>query len=35
MIYECVELRHANDIIGTTTEEVVLKAKDGNRTSIY
>ncbi|WCJ40253.1 hypothetical protein M5689_021183 [Euphorbia peplus] len=34
MKYECVDLKQANDIIGTTTEEVVLKVK-GNRTSTY
>ncbi|XVF59937.1 hypothetical protein PTKIN_Ptkin08bG0001600 [Pterospermum kingtungense] len=28
-IYRCVTLRRANEIIGTTTEEVVLKAKSG------
>ncbi|XP_038695080.1 uncharacterized protein LOC119992457 isoform X2 [Tripterygium wilfordii] len=28
-IYKCVDLKDANDIIGTTTEEVVLKAKQG------
>ncbi|KAK6256182.1 hypothetical protein SCA6_017487 [Theobroma cacao] len=27
--YTCVNLRRANEIIGTTTEEVVLKAKGG------
>ncbi|XP_020214699.1 uncharacterized protein LOC109798733 [Cajanus cajan] len=30
--YQCVGLRRANDIIGTTTEELVLKAKQGNFT---
>ncbi|XP_065865943.1 uncharacterized protein [Euphorbia lathyris] len=35
MNYKCVDLKHANDIIGTTTEEVVLKAKEGNRTCTY
>ncbi|PKI41174.1 hypothetical protein CRG98_038459 [Punica granatum] len=28
--YSCVELRHANRVIGTTTEEVVLKVKEGS-----
>ncbi|KAF9619054.1 hypothetical protein IFM89_004412 [Coptis chinensis] len=27
--YYCVSLKHANEIIGTTTEEMVLKAKQG------
>ncbi|CBI21265.3 unnamed protein product, partial [Vitis vinifera] len=31
--YYCVGLKHANDIIGTTTEELVLKAKQGSLTS--
>ncbi|KAL2320391.1 hypothetical protein Fmac_029360 [Flemingia macrophylla] len=30
--YQCVGLKRANDIIGTTTEELVLKAKQGNLT---
>ncbi|CAK7348124.1 unnamed protein product [Dovyalis caffra] len=28
--YACTDLKHANEIIGTTTEEVVLKAKQGD-----
>ncbi|TKY46250.1 Glycerophosphodiester phosphodiesterase gde1 [Spatholobus suberectus] len=28
--YQCVGLKRANEIIGTTTEELVLKAKQGN-----
>ncbi|KHN28596.1 hypothetical protein glysoja_021417 [Glycine soja] len=31
--YQCVGLKRANDIIGTTTEELVLKAKQGSMTS--
>lgn len=27
--YSCVELKHANKIIGTTAEEVVMKAREG------
>ncbi|XP_061343008.1 uncharacterized protein LOC133289154 [Gastrolobium bilobum] len=30
--YQCVGLKRANEIIGTTTEELVLKAKQGNIT---
>ncbi|WVZ06324.1 hypothetical protein V8G54_019670 [Vigna mungo] len=28
--YQCVGLKRANEIIGTTTEELVLKARQGN-----
>ncbi|XP_027359525.1 uncharacterized protein LOC113868151 [Abrus precatorius] len=28
--YQCVGLKRANEIIGTTTEELILKAKQGN-----
>ncbi|KAG4938274.1 hypothetical protein AAZX31_16G044900 [Glycine max] len=31
--YQCVGLKRANEIIGTTTEELVLKAKQGSMTS--
>ncbi|CAL0323321.1 unnamed protein product [Lupinus luteus] len=31
--YQCVGLKRANEIIGTTTEELVLKARQGNTTS--
>ncbi|KAK1566959.1 hypothetical protein Q3G72_006628 [Acer saccharum] len=31
--YACVDVRHANEIIGTTTEEVVIKAKQGDSSS--
>ncbi|TXG54957.1 hypothetical protein EZV62_020213 [Acer yangbiense] len=31
--YACVDMRHANEIIGTTTEEVVIKAKQGDSSS--
>lgn len=27
--YSCVELKHASKIIGTTAEEVVMKAREG------
>ncbi|XP_030956203.1 uncharacterized protein LOC115978324 isoform X1 [Quercus lobata] len=30
--YVCVDLKHANEIIGTTTEEVMLTAKQGDST---
>ncbi|GMY12964.1 hypothetical protein FCV25MIE_08203 [Fagus crenata] len=33
--YLCVDLKHANEIIGTTTEEVVLTAKQGDSHSTY
>lgn len=31
--YQCVGLKRANEIIGTTTEELVLKARQGNLTT--
>ncbi|XP_004493089.1 uncharacterized protein [Cicer arietinum] len=31
--YQCVGLKRANEIIGTTTEELVLKARQGNMTT--
>jgi hypothetical protein len=30
--YQCVGLKRANEIIGVTTEELVIKAKLGNTT---
>ncbi|KDP41867.1 hypothetical protein JCGZ_26885 [Jatropha curcas] len=33
--YACVDIKQANEIIGTTTEEVVLKARHGNISSRY
>ncbi|KAL5793515.1 hypothetical protein ACOSP7_002109 [Xanthoceras sorbifolium] len=31
--YACVDVKHANEIIGTTTEEVVINAKQGDSSS--
>lgn len=29
-VYSCADLRSVNKIIGTTTEEIVFKAKEGD-----